>query len=175
MADRNNFEKHMKTKLPYLTGSKWVSKNSGYERCFAEIIGAKLNRGSFWDCTWPKDAEDGLRIEVKKCKDHAWLNLLTYADPDLKSFNGQNMPVTLFLFHKDNTKISSLSIMTMGRLLALLRIKEVAGGLNDLKGHYRGDPKGHRKGRLNVQYRLTRKEIRRNSEFNEPPYLPNEK
>ena len=76
MASLEDLEKHLKAKLADLNG-KWVVQNSGYERRFVDLINAELSEKGvkFWDCTWKE-----IRIEVKKCKDHSWLNLLRYAD-----------------------------------------------------------------------------------------------
>jgi hypothetical protein len=98
MTNLGLLARHLKAKPPYMVGP-WVEWNSGCEMDFAGIIDANISEKGvkFWDCTCPNDSEAGLGIEVKKCKAHSWLNLLTCADYQSR-FREHNKPVAVFLF-----------------------------------------------------------------------------
>lgn len=139
---------HLET-IPRLEGN-WVSKTNGYERDFAEIINAELNREQDWDCIW-----NDLHIELKKGKHHAWLDLVRYSEY-LEEPSNEPI-VTLFLFY-DGTRITSVHAVTIDDLIQVLRLDEVKANtileLNNSSLHP-----------LNVQSRLTKSDIRKVARF----------
>jgi hypothetical protein len=141
--------KHFLEEATNLEG-EWVKKDSGYEREFADRIGAELNRTRFWDCVWK-----GLNLELKKGKNGAWLDLVRYS---LYMQEPANEPVlALFLFYK-GTKITLIFGATTRSLIEALRLDEKKANtileLNNGSLHP-----------LNVQLRLGRVDVQNIAEF----------
>ena len=156
MTRLEDLAKHLKSNMSRL-GGDWVTRNSGYEAKFAEIVGAHQIDGKLWDCTWGE-----LCIEVKKCKWHSWINLVPYAELVSSKDAEMGNLVTLFLFHRGKEqRIASFSLMTTSKLVGLLGLtKYNAPAVTKLNKEF-GEG-------LNIQFRLGAAAIREKADFKYP-------
>jgi hypothetical protein len=131
----------------------WVAKSSHYEDDFAASIGAVPTMERQWDCVW-----NGLPIEVKKGKNHAWVNLVRYAEYLL---NREELPiVTLFLLYSGK-RILFIYGLSMPSLIAAL-------GLDQMKARAVLDVNSQSRHPLNVQAILTKSDIEDAADFEIP-------
>ena len=128
----------------------WVVRNSGYEDDFAKAIGAVSDKQTHWDCV-----RDGTPIEVKKGKQHSWLNLIRYAE--YVHERQTRAILTLFLFY-EGKRVRKIYGVSMPKLLDALGMnRERADIVLELSERF-----PHK---LNVQSRLTEKDIARVMDF----------
>ena len=125
-----------------------MKKSNGYENDFARLIGAIPRKDRYSDCVW-----NGLSIEVKKSKSHAWLDLVRYCEYVVGVT--KEYVITLFLFYK-NSEITSIYAVTPEKLIEALWLDEEhhTGKANLIIKLNEDSPHP-----LNVQSRVGRKDV----------------
>jgi hypothetical protein len=134
----------------------WVDqKTSGYEKDFADLIDAVTEKGRYYDIIWK-----GLKIELKKGKGHAWMNLIRYCEYVTDPTTEQVL--TLFLFYKED-KLTSIYGVEIDEILRILRLDENHSGTMKAKNLLEisnGSPHP-----IEAQSRLTKKDLDSTTHF----------
>ncbi|MBI2041268.1 MAG: hypothetical protein HYT16_04165 [DPANN group archaeon] len=124
---------------------------NGYEKYVADKIGAKLDKQQHYDCIW----KDRLFLELKKGKNHVWLDLCRYVE-NLEKLNNN---FTMFLFYnKDKGKMTNIFVVNTKRLIEYLNLSRWKVMLVELKSKSPHES-------MNAQVRLTKKDLAGLREF----------
>lgn len=116
MSSIEELKEHLSSCFPDLQSGDWVNRSTGYEQSFANIIGAELDCGRYWDVVWK-----GTLIEVKK--GNIWLDLIRFSEIVQRVVDPRAKEVVILCLKKDKNKlISRIDVIETPRLLSYLKL-----------------------------------------------------
>ena len=148
IATSSELETYLK-QIGTFSGSWIKDKRSGYEKDFADLIGAVTEKGRYYDIIWK-----GMKIELKKGKGHAWMNLIRYCEyvTDLTT----EPVLTLFLFYKED-RLTSIYGVEIDEILKVLGLDKNLSGMQ--KADHLLEISNSSPHPIEAQSRLTKKDL----------------
>ncbi len=151
-VSRENLRVRLRTIFPKLQGP-WLRKRSGYEKSFANCMGAKVVKSRYWDCEWK-----GHRLELKKGKHGVWLDAVRYSEMLLAQSEGARKKVDMVFIRYEGIQANELLVVDSDEVISKLGLKKADARV--LRRISRSVPHS-----LNAQVNLTTADLREIATF----------